>query len=364
MEQIKYIVISLVSSFVLAPLIIGLLYKLKMRQQGKSEVDEVIQERKVKIGVPVMGGLIIVIPVLALYFVFGLEKELGYVPVLIVAFGAVVGFLDDFLKIVMNGPRNKSDEVYSKVNPIIYRNFITWSIYRYITAPFRIFTEYVDEAGSYQTGLKASYKLILEILLAFSASYFFYNEFGGEFWFPFVGSVDLGVISIVINALLMVGMAVGFSVADGLDALSPGTQAIGFAGLGFLAAILGHAEISYLCALIVGAELTFYYFNIPPARVEMSDVGTIPLGMLFILCGMYINRSFVTPIVGFIFVGEILSSFLQNIWAVVFLKRLFKMAPIHHHFEIVGWSSEKIVMRFYFAAMAAGLVGLLIATYL
>ncbi|MBN2100553.1 hypothetical protein JW710_01515 [Candidatus Dojkabacteria bacterium] len=360
MKQIQYILLSLVATFFIAPAIINILYSLKFRQKGKDEVDQVIKERKKKIGVPVMGGLMILISVISLYFVLGLYQKLGYIPVIIFGLGGGLGFVDDFMNVFSREKRNNV-EVYEKVNPIIYRNFFTWTLFRYITWPARVFTGSVDEAGSYQTGMRASQKLFFEILLSVLIAYLFYLGFGGEMWIPIVGIVDLGWFSVVVNSCLLVLFSMGFSVTDGLDALSAGTHAIGFALMGILAAMLGYESVSLFCMLIVGSELTFYYFNIPPARVEMGDIGTIPLGMLFVYVAMLTERSLITPIIGFIFVAEVLSSILQWLSSVFLLKKIFKMAPIHHHFEVLGWSQEKIVMRFYFIAIGAGLAGILLA---
>lgn len=359
MEFIKYALISLTVSFALAPIVIGLLYKLKLRQQGKIEVDKILQGRKRTIGVPVMGGSIIVITVLILYFVLGIHKDLGYTPVVLLVGGAFVGFLDDFIDVI--GKQKKTaDVVYTKVNPIVYRNFFTWKLFQYLSWPFRIFSRSVDNAGSVRTGLKASHKLFLEIILAFVISYLFYIEKGGVFWIPAIGSVDLGIFSILVNSIFMVLICIGFSVADGIDGMSAGTHAIAFAMVGILAYFLGNETVASVCLIIVGAELTFYYFNIPPARVEMSDIGTVPLGMLFVLLLGYINRVAVSPVIGFVHVAEFLSSFLQTFWVMFFSKKLFKMAPIHHHFEMLGWSPEKIVMRFYFISLVVGLSGVLL----
>lgn len=360
MEGIKYILVSMVISFILAPVVIGILYRLKLRQKGKSEVDNMIEGRDKSIGIPVMGGSIILITVLILYFCMGLQNRLGYIPVVVLLGGSIIGFLDDFLNVFSRTTAHKP-VVYSKVNPIIYRNFFTWSIYRMVTWTFRLFSDSVDEAGSYQTGLKASHKLLMMIVLVGVVEAMIYREMGSIMWIPGIGDVDLGVFTVVSNMLLMIIFAMGFSVADGIDALSPGTQAIAYFMIGLLAHFLGYDDFFLLAMLVVGAELTFYYFNIPPARVEMSDIGTVPLGVLFAVIGIMINRALVLPIIGLIFVSEILSSFLQTFWALFFLKKLFRMAPIHHHFEMMGWSHEKIVMRLYFVAIGVGLSGILFA---
>ncbi len=367
MDLILYILMSLALSFLWAPIIIGILYRLKFRQKGKAEVDEKIKSRKKTIGVPVMGGFIIVIPLLLLYFFLSLhQSSMGYIPVVILVIGAAIGFLDDYLDLFgkVNGSKTK---VYSKVNPFIYRNFLTWSIYRWITWPFRIFNKTVDDVGSIQSGLRASHKLLLELGLAVGISYWWYKMSGDagdpNFWLPIIGELNIGWWIVPISTLIMVAFSAAFTITDGLDAISPGTHAIAYFLMGLVANYLGYTDVAILCMLVLGTELTFYYFNIPPARVEMSDVGTVPMGMLFAFIGLATNRLMILPIVGFIFVAEILSTILQSFSAMFFTKKVFKMAPIHHHFEMMGWSREKIVMRFYFVAIVVGLMGMVVAMW-
>lgn len=361
MEYLQVALYGLITAFVLSPIVIGLLYKLKFQQQGKIEVEEVLAQQKKSRGTPVMGGIIIIFTVLLWYFILGLQNTLGYLPVALIGFGALIGFLDDFFDLF--GKRNvRKDVVYSRTNPILYANYFTWYAWRLISWPFRIFTKSVDSLGSYRSGLSSSNKFFMEILLAGVISYFFYKATQDTtVWLPFLGEANLGVIIVAFNTFVMVAFSRAFSVSDGMDGLSAGTHTIAFLALGLLAIFLGRSDVAVLCFLLMGAELAFYYFNIPPARVEMSDVGTIPLGMLFALIGIMIDRTLILVIIGGVFVMEIASSLIQTTFVAFFSRKVFRMAPIHHHFEIKGWSREKIVMRFYFFTAVLSMIGILIA---
>lgn len=367
MNYLLYTITSLTLSFVLAPVIIGILYKLRFRHEGvtKLEVDLQINRDRVNLGVPVMGGIIIVITVLSLYFVFGLNKSIGLTPVIILVGGAIIGFLDDFVN--LSGKKQQLDEgssvkVKKNVNKIIYGDFFIWRVYQVITWPIRVSSRTVNESGSVNTGLSPALKLLMELLLAGGVAYLFFKNYGDtSIWLPIIGNLELGIFSLLIFAGSLVFFSLGVSIADGIDGLSAGTHAIAYLMLGVMCIFLGYPELAKLSFLILGAELTFYYFNIPPARVEMSDIGTIPLGMMMVYIATAADRLLPVYLIGFIFVAEILSDVIQVFSHRFFNKPVFKMAPIHHHFEMIGWKPEKIVMRFYFFGTIAGLIGVITA---
>ncbi len=370
-NQVTYLigvaVFGLFSSFIFAPFIIGLLYKLKFKQIGKQEVDALIKNRQESIGTPVMGGLIIIIPLIIFYYLAHLHVRLGYGSLIVIVCGALLGFLNDYIDLKGKHSDNVEAHVYSKVNPLIYRNFTTWLMFTYFTAPFNFILNIVNSVSSYTTGLKASFKFLLQFIISLGALIVVHFTFLplDKIWIPFWGDLILHpALLIGFYALIMVAFSNAFNVTDGLDAISPGNHLISYFLLGILAWILGYGSVAVLSFFIAGAELTFYYFNVPPARVEMSDVGTLPLGMLFALLFILINRVLISPIIGIVFFVEVLSSLLQGLYAKIFKRKLFKMAPIHHHFELLGWSREKIVMRSYFISLAFGLLGVLIALVL
>ncbi len=349
------ILVGFIISFIIAPVIINVLYKLKFRQHGKKEVDSLLQDRTYNIGTPVMGGFIIILPLIIFYIIAKIYLKLGWGPLFLIVTGAILGFLNDYYD--LKG-KNVKTWVYSKVNPIEYKNFKTWLIFKYLKAPFRL----LDSLGSYTSGLPSSVKLLLQFIISVIAlSMVSHIVPLNAVWIPFVGTFVIPRwLAYVFYGLVMVAFSNAFNVTDGLDAMSPGNHFISFLSLGILAWALGHINVAILAFFIAGTELTFYYFNVPPARVEMSDVGTLPLGLLFGLLLVFINRALVGPLLGFVFVIEIASSFIQSFFARYFKKKVFKMAPIHHHFEMLGWSKHKIVMRSYFVAIVTSLIGILI----
>jgi len=353
--------LSLCLSFLIAPIVINILYKLKFRQMGKSEVETIITNRKKSIGVPVMGGIIIVFPFLVVSLCILPHSQLILAIMVTTILYSILGFINDFYD--LTGKINiKEGKVYSRVNKIVFKNFTTWSIFRYLTLPFKLLAYPIDSVASFQTGLRPSIKFYFEYLLAIIIMTFAYQQgLATIIWLPFGITITNLYVVILFNATVIVSFINAFSWTDGVDAISPGNQGISFMLAGILSLVLGYYSFAIMSFTIVGAEITFYYFNIPPARIEMSDVGTIPLGFLFALLCILTNRTILSPLLGIVFVIEILSSILQGFSLSIFKKKVFDMAPIHHHFEIKGWSKEKIVMRSYFIQLVAGIVGLLLA---
>jgi phospho-N-acetylmuramoyl-pentapeptide-transferase len=151
--------------------------------------------------------------------------------------------------------------------------------------------------------------------------------------------------------------------ADGLDGLAGGSLLITFSALTLISATQNLPQLTLLNATTVGALLTYTYFNIKPARFQMGDVGSLGLGALLAINAIALNRTLLIPLLGFIFYIEIFSVIGQVIARRLFGKRLFKMAPLHHHFEFKGWSEEKIVMRFWILQAFAAVVAVWISLY-
>ncbi|HOU75971.1 MAG TPA: hypothetical protein PK957_02530 [Candidatus Dojkabacteria bacterium] len=354
------ILFAFLVSFMIAPVVIRLLYFLKIRQQGKQEVDSYIKDRSISKGTPIMGGIIIIISFLVTYYWVGLNRTLGYILPVVIVVSTSIGFLTDYLDLF-----GKKESIYGRVkssyNKLIYHNFTTWRLYRIFTTPIRIIANPINSVASFNTGISPALKLGLMTIVTTVFSYLIFKYSGNtKVIIPFVTSLELGKWIIPFNSLLMLGFSNAFCWADGLDGMSAGNHFIIFIFSGIIAYLIGNTEIALLSFAIAGAELTFYYFNIPPARVEMSDIGTIPLGILFGYVFISLNQHLLSVIVGIFFVIEVLSSVIQPLWLKLFKRQLFQMAPIHHHFEMLGWSKEKIVMRSYFLSIIAGLIGLLV----
>jgi phospho-N-acetylmuramoyl-pentapeptide-transferase len=179
---------------------------------------------------------------------------------------------------------------------------------------------------------------------------------------PFVGAVAIEPwVYVLIAAFAIVAAANGVNITDGLDGLAGGTLVFAFVAF-LLIALLNEPEqqpqIAFLCALIIGALLGFLWFNVHPAQVIMGDSGSLSLGATLAVIALITGQVFVLPLIGLIFVVETGSVMLQ----VAYFKatggrRIFRMSPIHHHFELGGWDEEKITLRFWIVAILSGLLG-------
>ena len=181
---------------------------------------------------------------------------------------------------------------------------------------------------------------------------------------PFLGNtIDIGDIGyIVIVVLVITGFANGVNLTDGLDTLSGGTVAIAFTAYGIIAFLQRQEPVVPLCFCVVGALLAFLWYNAHPALVFMGDVGSLPLGALLAVCAFMTGQWLILPVVGIIFVGEAVSVILQRLYFRLTVgKRLFKMAPIHHHFELIGWAETQITMRFWLVGIIGALLGVALA---
>lgn len=360
--MIKFLLCILSSfffAFTLAPAIIGFLYRSNIRRQGKEELDEKIENHAKKTGTPVMGGLIILIPVIFLNLVLNFTAPVGLL-LAVLLLGGLLGAADDLFNVFGHG--RVSSAVRKGITPVVTFSGITWSVYKIILLPWQVFKEAFRAMGSYRGGFKAHEKFLLQCLLAGGAVWYLYRYLGhSSFWIPLLGGFGLGIIYPFMVAFLLVSFANAFSITDGLDGLSGGTHALAFLAYGVVALALGNYNLAIFSASVVGAELAFLYFNIYPARVEMSDVGSLPLGMSFALLAVLLNREIALPVIGAVFTVEVLSSFVQ-VWSVKLRgKRVFKIAPIHHHFEALGWPETKVTMRMWLGGAVAAVLGIIIA---
>ena len=179
---------------------------------------------------------------------------------------------------------------------------------------------------------------------------------------PFVGEVAIDpCIYVAFGAFAIVAAANGVNITDGLDGLSGGTLAIAFVAymlIALLNAPLAQPNLALLCALIIGALLGFLWFNVHPAQIFIGDSGALSLGATLAVTALITGQILVLPLIGIIFVIETLSVIIQvGYFKVSGGKRLFRMSPIHHHFELGGWDEEKITIRFWIVGILAALLG-------
>jgi phospho-N-acetylmuramoyl-pentapeptide-transferase len=179
---------------------------------------------------------------------------------------------------------------------------------------------------------------------------------------PGLGQYSLGPLYLVIAAVTIFATTSAVSITDGLDGLLGGTAAFAFGAYGVIAFLQGQIFLAVFCFTVVGALLGFLWYNAHPASVIMGDTGALPLGAALGTVALMTGHWLLLPVIGIVFVAEALSDVLQ----IAYFKmtggqRLFRKAPLHHHFELLGWSEPQVVMRLYLFAMAGAMVGIALA---
>jgi phospho-N-acetylmuramoyl-pentapeptide-transferase len=182
---------------------------------------------------------------------------------------------------------------------------------------------------------------------------------------PFVGAVQIEPFAYVaFAAFAIIAASNGVNITDGLDGLAGGTLIFAFVAYLIIAALnvpLAQPNLAVLCALIIGALLGFLWFNVHPAQVFMGDSGSLALGATLAVTALIAGQILILPLIGIIFVAETASVILQiAFYRVTGGRRLFRMSPMHHHFELGGWDEEKITMRFWIVALLAAMLGVVL----
>lgn len=309
--------IGFLLTVLLTPLFIPVLKRMKF---GQSIREEGPQSHMKKAGTPTMGGLVFIVSIalttLGISFYTGIMTTYTYVLVFVFVGFGVIGFLDDFIKVVLK------------------RNL----------------------------GLTSLQKLIGQIIIAV-ASFFLLNigPFKTTIGVPFTDlSIDLGVAYVAFLIFWLVGFSNAVNLTDGLDGLVSGTASIAFTAFGVLALVNDQKDIAIFAFAVTGALLGFLIFNANPAKVFMGDTGSLALGGALAMVSVLVKQELLLLIVGVVFVIETLSVILQVISFKTTGKRIFKMSPIHHHFEMSGWSEWKTVVVFWSTAFLAAFIVVLL----
>ena len=316
------VVIPLLTAFAisvaLSPFVIPFLRRLKI---GQTERKEGVQSHLKKAGTPTMGGLIILMVIVVTSLLF-IRQYPNIVPVLFLTVGfGIIGFLDDYLKVVMK----RSDGLYpmqKMAGQIV------------VTTVFLAYMLMVDDS-------------FLTVLIPFS---------GGEYF-------DCKWITVPLVYIAVIGTVNGVNFTDGLDGLATGVTVIVAVFFTVVSAVFG-GGIEPITAAVTGALLGFLLFNVHPAQVFMGDTGSLALGG-FVAGSAYILRiPWIIVIVGLIYLVEVLSVMIQvTYFKKTGGKRFFKMAPIHHHFELCGWSETRVVTVFTVITALLCMAGLMILSY-
>lgn len=297
---------------VTGPFFIPELHKLKF---GQSIREEGPKSHQKKSGTPTMGGIMIILGI-----TLGTLAAAPWTPEVLLAVFImlghfVLGFLDDYIKVVKK------------------RNL----------------------------GLKARQKLAGQILIAVVTMYVATQVLGidTDIWIPGLdANVSLGVLYYPLVLFVLVGTSNAVNLTDGLDGLAAGTVAIAASAFAVVSVLTGHGDLAYFCVAMAAACLAFLRFNAHPAKVFMGDTGSLALGGALAAVGILTHTELLLVVIGFVFVCEALSVIIQVISFQTTGKRVFRMSPIHHHFELGGWSEWKVVTVFWCVGLLASGLGL------
>jgi len=208
-------------------------------------------------------------------------------------------------------------------------------------------------------GISATQKLLWQTVVAGVVAWQIQNTYQiDQLAVPFVGAVDIHpFLFILIAAFAIVATSNAVNITDGLDGLAGGTLIFAFIGYMVIALTFRQPNLAELCALIIGALLAFLWFNVHPAQIFMGDSGSLALGATLAVTAVITGQVLLLPLIGLVFVLETGADILQIASYKTRGRRLFRMAPLHHHFELAGWDEEKITLRFWIVGALAALVG-------
>jgi phospho-N-acetylmuramoyl-pentapeptide-transferase len=220
----------------------------------------------------------------------------------------------------------------------------------------------VKRIGKNGGGIHIRERLVLYVVIAAAGAWWFYVKLGWDlFHIPFIGDFNIGWWYIPIFLTVIIGTSFSVNQTDGLDGLAGGTLTSAFAAYAVIAVLQGKYDLAAFCGVIVGALLAFLWFNIYPARFFMGDTGAMSLGVTLGVVAMLTNEALILPVVGLVFVLEAVTTILQILSKKIRGKKLFLIAPIHHHFEALGWPEPKVVMRFWVISWIAAALGIILA---
>ena len=303
--------VAMWSVLVLLPMIIPLLHKLKFGQSIRGEGP---QSHLAKSGTPTMGGVAIIAAA-----VFGTVSCSTLSPEILLALFItvghfVLGFIDDYIKVVKK------------------RNL----------------------------GLKAKQKLLGQIFIAVITMYFALDLPGIDtsLYVPFTNeTINIGILYCPLVLFVLVGASNAVNLTDGLDGLAASTVAVAMICYAVISVSFGSPNLAVFCCATAAACIGFLAFNEHPAKVFMGDTGSLALGGAFAAAGILTHTELLLVVIGLIFVAEALSVIIQVISFQTTGKRVFRMSPLHHHFELGGWSEEKVVAVFRCVGILVGVLG-------
>ncbi|MBR2839816.1 phospho-N-acetylmuramoyl-pentapeptide-transferase [Candidatus Saccharibacteria bacterium] len=314
-------------SMVLTPFYTHFAYKYKFwKKQKQTTVDgkdlpvmRKLHAHKFKHVFPTMAGLIGIVAVTAVTWIFNLDRGQTWLPLVGFLGGALVGVIDDCINIFGTG------------------------------------------RGA--AGLRGPVKFALIIGVGLALGWYFAAKLGWtSILIPFFGNLEVGIVGmILIFAFAVVATSNAVNISDGLDGLSGGLSMMAYGAFGVIALFQGQIMLFGFCMTVVGWLLSYIWFNVPPARFMMGDTGSFALGAGLGVVAMMTNSFFLLPVIGLPFVVEAGSSLIQLASKKFLHRKIFISAPLHHHLEALGWGEAKIVMRFWIIAGVCAILGIFIA---
>lgn len=298
-------IIAFLISIIMGLILVPYLKNLKF---GQSVRDDGPKSHLKKAGTPTMGGVIFIISVIITTMIFSSwNKYMAILLIITLGYGAI-GFLDDFLKVYLKRP----------------------------------------------LGLKARQKLLWQFLLALILAYFAQKYIGTDIIIPFLKrKIDIGIYYIPFVIFVIVGTVNSVNLTDGLDGLATGVSFIVTAFFALVSLFLNNDAYAAFSAGFTGALIGFLRYNRYPAEVFMGDTGSLAIGGAISAIAVLTKLPVILPLVGIIYVLEALSVIIQVVSFRFFGKRVFKMSPLHHHFELSGWHETKVVYTFWFVTLIA-----------
>lgn len=317
---------AFVLAMLLTPVYTFLAYRYKFWKKQRStsttgeklEVFTKLHANKFKRNIPTMAGIIGIVAIAIVTVWFNLDRAQTWLPLAALLGGGAVGMLDDIINI--------------------------------------------RGSGKGVAGLRSSMKFGMITVLALALGWFFYAKLGyTSVHIPFIGDLMLGWLIVPIFAFAVVAAGNAVNISDGLDGLAGGLLSTSFGAFGVIALLQGHFMLAGFCFTVVGALLSYLWFNIYPARFFMGDIGSFAFGTSLGVVAMLTNTLLLLPVIGILFVIEAGSSLIQIFSKKVFHKKVFISAPIHHHLEAQGWPEVKVTMRFWVISCVAAFLGVLLA---
>ncbi|HJX61254.1 MAG TPA: phospho-N-acetylmuramoyl-pentapeptide-transferase [Dehalococcoidia bacterium] len=212
-------------------------------------------------------------------------------------------------------------------------------------------------------GIQRRLKIVLLALLGLTAAFLLYFPLEiHDVHVPWAGHYEMGAVYIPLAAAIIVASTAGVAITDGLDGLAGGTTALAFLAYGVIALLQDQTYLATFCFTVVGACGGFLWYNSFPARVFMGDAGALALGSSLAVAALMTGQWLILPVVGIVFVLEALSDIIQIAYfRLTGGRRVFKMSPLHHHFELLGWSEPQVVMRFWLVGIVGAFLGVTLA---